>query len=670
MNQEGDVEMSKSIYRRKSMKVLAGLVTVSSLGMSVVECVKPVLAAPIEQQASSATEIEVSSFEDLKSALEEDNGITSVKFSGDIEATGGIAVNKNKESVSIDLQGHTYTDVNSASMTTTIHLAAGSLTKSLTLKNGVIQGRNYYGPLSIADGFDGVMLNFENVSYTGPQMIYNQHGYVSFKGTNSINIKDVDSVSPVNEFAQVGGVTIAGKFDLKHEKNVLSTFSFNGGNIGVPYLVIDNDAQVTISNEDDCVFNNANDSLDLIVKPNANVTINSASDLTDVNGFGDLTVQSNASLTINRQNGEHPTEATVDIDRLLEVNEGASFVVNHGELGEGDALSFAKDSVVEFNGPKKVELISKVGNLATNFPDAGTMKIQAEKISGWETSTTETPDFMVNESIDAMLGMDGGKIGHVVYSNIPDLQSKMTYNDPYKLTIETPEVVVPVPVLNVVNDKDKQLTGLGEPGATINAYVNGQLLGTATVGQDSRWTMNINSQAEGTVIDVIQVIDGNESSKVSQTVSHLAAETVNFFKLGYWQPYGLVLEGSIDNADFDLTNKDTITKTLNLVNENDEIVKTFNCSNIDWYNAGVFNGYQGILDNEVLNTLDAGQYKLSITLQTTDGVDVTQDLNVGNTTRTIGDYHPNFNEIESNDIGNGKNLSLINTGGIGYLVIK
>ncbi|MGL9749968.1 pectate lyase-like adhesive domain-containing protein [Enterococcus sp. DIV0170] len=661
--------MKRNSYRKKTVKVLAGLITVSSLGTAAINSVQTVFAIPVEQ-TSKATEVEVSTFEDLKSALEEDNGITSVKFSANIEATGGIAINKNKASLSIDLQGHTYTDVNSTSLSNTIHLATESATKTISIKNGAIQGKNYYGPVSVADSFAGVTLSYENITYTGPQMIYNQQGYVSFSGSSKINIKDVGSASPVQEFAQVGGVTISGEFDLMHEKNTLSTFSFNGGNIGVPYLVIDNDAKVTITNEDDCVFNNANDSLDLIIKPNADVTINSASELTDVNGFGDLTVQSNAALTVNRQTEAHATEATVDIDRLLEVNEGASFLVNHGANGTGDVLHFAKDSVVEFNSPKKIELTSKVGNLATNFPEAGTMKIQAEKISGWESSTIETPDFSVNEPVDAMLGMDGGKISHVIYSNIPDLQAKMTYNDPYKLLIETPEVIVPAPVLNVVNDKDKQLTGLGEAGATINAFINGQLLGTTTVGSDLRWTMPINPQVEGTVIDVIQVIDGNESPTVSQTVSHLATETVNFFKLGYWQPYGLVLEGSIDNAEFDLTNNENVTKTLNLVNDAGEVVKSFNCTNIDWYNSGVFNGYQGILENTELNTLEGGEYKLSINLKTTDGVDVTQDLNVGATTRTIGDYHPNFNEIESNDIGNGKQLSLINTNGVGYLIIQ
>lgn len=663
--------MKPTLFSKKILKALALSTTLVSLGGQIITIsALPVSAQEQIQTTNAETSITVSTFDELKAALEEDNSITEVSFANDIELTKGIAINGNKKTLSIDLKGHKLTEKNSAAFSETIHVSKNDTTKNVIVKNGKIDGKNFYGVIGVADAVKGVTLQFENIDYTGPQMIHNLQGFASFSGKNNFTIKKVDSVSPSEEFAQIGGVTIAGEFNLSHEKNILSTFSFNAIDIGVPYIVVDNDAKVTISNEDDCIFNNANDALDFIIKPNSAVTINSASELSDVHGFGDLTIQNNASLTVNRLTTAHPAEPTIEIDHLLEVNEGASFTVNHGENVPGDILKFAKDSVFEINSPKRLELSAQAGELVTDFPLSGTMKLNAEKISGWETSVTETPDFTVNEPIDAMLGMKAGKIGNVIYSNVPDLMEKMTYNDPYKLVIETPEIIIPAPVLNVVNDRDKQLTGLGEPGATINAFVNGQLLGTTTVGEDKRWTMTINPQVEGTVIDVVQIIDGNESQKVTQTVTHLAAETVNFFKLGYWQPYGLILEGSIDNADFDLTNNDTVTKTINLVDEAGQIVKTFSAQNTDWYNNGVFNGYQGILESDVLNTLNSGKYKVTISLKTTTGIDVTQDLNVGKSTRTIGEYHPNFNEIESNDIGNGKTLSLINTDGIGYLVIQ
>lgn len=662
--------MESTSYSKRILKAFMLSTTLITLGAQSVNVnALPVFAQEKVSNPEFRSSISVSTFEELKTAIEGDNSVGVIQVNSDIEMTSGIAINSSKTSLTIDLQGHKLIEKNSASLNDTIHISKNDTTKLVTIKNAVIEGKNYYGVVGVADGVKGTTLQFENVNYSGPQMIHNLQGYAKFSGSNQFTIKDVGSVSPVQEFAQLAGVTIAGEFNLTHEKNILSTFSFNALDVGVPYMVVDNDAKVTITNEDDCVFNNANDALDLIVKPNADVTINSASELTDVNGFGELTVQSDASLTVNRLTTAHVTEPTIDIDHLLEVNEGASLVVKHGENVPGNVLNFAKDSIVHFNNPKKVDLTSQVGNLVTNFPQSGTMKLATKNINGWETSVSETPDFTVNETIDAMLEMEDGKIGQLIYSNIPDLLEKMTYNDPYKLTIETPEVVVPAPVLNVVNDRDKQLTGLGESGATINTYVNGQLLGTTTVGEDKRWTMKINPQVEGTVIEAVQIIAGTESQKVSQTVTHLAAETVNFFKLGYWQPYGLVLEGSIDNADFDLTNSDNVTKTINLVAESGEIVKTFSCQNTDWYDAGVFNGYQGILESDVLNTLNSGKYKVTITLKTLDGIDVTQDLHVGQTTRSIGDYHPNFNEIEANDIGNGKTVSLLNTDGSGYLII-
>lgn len=662
--------MKTLLYSKKILKTLALTTTLMTFGGQIVSVASPYVYAQ-EQNSSQQNKaaVSVSTFDELKTALEEDNGVTVVTLANDIELQGGVEIHPNKANIELDLQGHTLVDKNSALITDTIHVSTTGMTNSVTVKNGRVDGKNYYGVIGVPDAKKGVTLQIEDIAYVGPQMIYNINGYAKFSGVNNFTVKDVDSISPVHEFAQISGVTIAGEFNLKHEKNILSTFSFNLIDDGVPYMVIDNDAKVTITNEDDCVFNNANDSLDLIVKPNAEVTINSAGELTDVNGFGDFTVQSNANVTITRMTDKNPSEATIDIDHLLEVNEGASFIVNHDEGIPGDVLNFAKDSVVQINNPKQLELTSQVGKLVTNFPHSGTMELKTESISGWETSTSETPDFAVNEYLDGMFDMEGGKIGRVIYSNVPDILEKMTYNNPHKLLISTPEIVVPAPVLNVVNDRDKQLTGLGEAGATINAYVNGQLLGTTTVGSDKRWTMMINPQVEGTVIEAVQIIDNHESQEVTQTVTHLS-DTVNFFKLGYWQPYGLILEGSIDNADYDLTDPENNTKTLSLVDEQGQVVKTFNGQNTDWYDGGIFNGYQAILESDVLNTLEAGKYKVTITLKTTDGIDVTQDLNVGGTTRTIGDYHQNFNEIETNDIGNGKMLSLMNVDGVGYLIIQ
>ncbi|MBO0431701.1 pectate lyase-like adhesive domain-containing protein [Enterococcus sp. DIV0660C] len=231
--------------------------------------------------------------------------------------------------------------------------------------------------------------------------------------------------------------------------------------------------------------------------------------------------------------------------------------------------------------------------------------------------------------------------------------------------VVTHEEKIDAPVFNVVNDKDKQLTGIGTPGATINAYVDGVLLGTGTVGDDGRWTITIEPQAEGTKIDVNQVINGKESEYVSQIVSHLD-QTINFFKLGYWQNYGLVLEGSIDNGSLDLTNKDAVKKTLHLTAADGTEVGTFACANHDWYNNGVFNGYQAIVEDTVLAGLEPGEYKLSVTLEVGD-FNETQDLNVGSAVRD--NYAHIFTEIPETTVGS-HTIAPLEKDGIGYLVVK
>lgn len=224
---------------------------------------------------------------------------------------------------------------------------------------------------------------------------------------------------------------------------------------------------------------------------------------------------------------------------------------------------------------------------------------------------------------------------------------------------------VETPIVNVINDKDTQLTGFGISGATVNVYKDGKLFGTTTVDGDGRWVLSLEAPLkEGVVVEASQVIEGEESKKVSQIVSHLSSETVNFFKYGYLQSYGLILEGSIDNGDLDLTNSTFVKKTLHIVDGNGEDILSSDLANHDWYNPGVFNGYQAILTNETLATLKDGEYKLKVTLSTGDFTE-TQDLNVSNA-RYVG--HTVFDEIEALNTGT-KTVKTINKKGIGYLKI-
>ncbi|MCZ7283313.1 hypothetical protein, partial [Salmonella enterica] len=91
----------------------------------------------------------------------------------------------------------------------------------------------------------------------------------------------------------------------------------------------------------------------------------------------------------------------------------------------------------------------------------------------------------------------------------------------------------------------------------------------------------------------------------------LDAKTVNMFALGYWQDYGMILEGLIDNKEWDLSNTDNIHKFINLIAENGDTALKVDAANTNWFgDPSRFNGYQAILTNESLASLPEGKYKV------------------------------------------------------------
>lgn len=335
-----------------------------------------------------------------------------------------------------------------------------------------------------------------------------------------------------------------------------------------------------------------------------------------------------------------------------------------------------KQSFTEHISKVKILLMTSAGNIK----DTEQVFFSTTKpfISGTTPITiTQGSDFDPMKGISAYSKKDGNLTDKIIHDSVIDKNTLPgTYTITYavsdsdgNISQKTRSVIVKSsiesPIINVVNDKDTQLTGFGTPGATVNIYSDGQLLGTTTVDGDGRWTLHLEtSLKEGTKVEASQVINGEESEKVSQIVSHLSSETINFFKYGYLQSYGLILEGSIDNGDLDLSNKDSIKKTINLVNETGDIVQSSEVANTDWYNPGVFNGYQAMLTNEMLATVKEGSYKLTVTLTVGDFTK-TQDLNVSNA-RYVG--HTIFDQIESLNTGT-NTVKTVNKGGIGYLNI-
>ncbi len=85
--------------------------------------------------------------------------------------------------------------------------------------------------------------------------------------------------------------------------------------------------------------------------------------------------------------------------------------------------------------------------------------------------------------------------------------------------------------INGVTDQDVQLSGIGTAGATLHVLVNGDEIGTATVGDGNRWTYELTEILKpGDRVAITQTINGTTGDQNTTDVTHLDNQTVNTFK--------------------------------------------------------------------------------------------------------------------------------------------
>lgn len=515
--------------------------------------------------------------------------------------------------------------------------------------------------------------NIENVDYSGERFIQAQNSSIQFLGKNKINTSA--------ETAWVRSLVFAN--DSKYEgvsstsPAAFSAFYFNGSYV---------DGSVAGSVK---VGENANVSLNIAPEKKENIypAFFDKIGKVDIDNGATLDIQS-AGIALEFL----PKTTYKEVPSINVASDATLNIVSRGGLNqpalklfqEGAQVNAAKGAMINIEGNANSIIEMKQANSQININEAdysfvnkkanspifdgqGTLlSLEGVTLNTWGLTGGEYEE-EPNESYDKLTLksiITNGTSTNTVSSN-NEAQKNFQTSNYGKISGMGNMQVTETPILNSLHDQDKLVTGVGNVGATINVYADGELLGTTTVASDGKWSLSIDPLVEGTVVEASQVIDGKESQKVSQTVSHLSNETMNSFKYGYWENFGLVLEGSIEKADLDLSNKDNVQKTIQFVDESNTIVKEVSAVNHDWYNPNVFSGYQVILDNATLDSLEAGKYKVVVSL-TVGEISVTQDLNVS-TARFVG--HTIFDNIEEKSVGT-HTIKPLNEAGVGYILVK
>lgn len=617
--------------------------------------------------------VTVDSFEELKVALKDNNGITNVILGRDITLTSGIEINSAKREIIIDGNGHKITEHVKGAIGT-IYISKNNGTKEVTLKNALIDGKNFYGPVNVKDGVYGVTLNYENITYKGPQLVHNVHGFANFSGNNNIDIVTNGSNSDKGQELFEGlGVNISGEFVLTHEGTTDSAFWFGLGSTSKPFLNIKEKSKVSMNIVNNTLFYvDYSDKypLDITVEKNAEFNVKTKRELFRLGHAGNVKFLEDSKTNIDRTSNTN-TNATVKLKNShLSVLPTAELSIIHAEDTKAPIIKSTNSSVIDFNDAANVDL--KGSSASKVFDSVDTiLGVNTTSLKAWYGTTGDIPNYQNDEELSAKIKLTSSN-PELIESNQPDILDNWNIKQMNHLVLSSNIETIEQPILNVITDRDTRLTGTGIPGNTIQIEINGEKLGETIVNESGKWTLDLEKElTSGTVVTATQTDGKLVSLPVQQEVQHMSAETINYFSVGYWQDYGMILEGQMDNNDWELSSSDSVQRYMNLVAEDGTVALKKDAVNTNWFgDAKRYNGYQTILDYKDLTLLPTGNYKVQIATKGKDFEDV-QDLQStksykGNLRTTP--YRGKFEDIDV-QISSGKIISTFVEGNKCYINI-
>lgn len=332
--------------------------------------------------------LSVSTFQELKSAIE-DSTTTEINVTSDITFSGGAKVNLTKGELIINFNGHTVTDNNNSSFTDTIYIASTSSIINVTVRNVIWSGRNYYGVVGVYDGNTNSTINLENITYTGPQFVYNKYGTTNIKDSTITLDRNSSSTNP-QEFCEANRLNIQGKVTVISNSTSNAVIWFTSQNAS---LTVEENAtfEVTASST---YFLYTDVSPVMTFKQNSSTKITTKGGLF-YNSSSSSHIASSFSLQENASFVAYKTTASgVPLFKCLsnfEVKDNSIFQLISQESGAGALMYFGQVANISISNPKNIVLYNNGGNVfsfqtgSTSTPN--TININAQILRLWNTAT-------------------------------------------------------------------------------------------------------------------------------------------------------------------------------------------------------------------------------------------------------------------------------------------
>ena len=312
----------------------------------------------------------ITTSDELKQVLSEDNDYEYVYLGSDITATSGFIINSNKIKVTIDGTynnvKYTYTNILSSEETV---IKVSTTNKKVTLKNMNIVSSHGYGVIYVPShpNYSNVVVEYNNINFSGIELSQNYYG--TTKIINSVlDVKDTNNVS-AQRACNSNRIIIDGNTTITSDSNTNTIFFFNDVIPSLVKIMPNSRVNITTNRE----FMNGTNRLDLIVGHGAEflLTTGNGFAITTTHGARNVLIEEMANFTFIEKSHQRVPMWNVFGDFI--VKEGASISVintymttptdNYNIYFKGTNQKFILDN------PKYVNIYTKNANVVyTNNP--------------------------------------------------------------------------------------------------------------------------------------------------------------------------------------------------------------------------------------------------------------------------------------------------------------
>ena len=458
----------------------------------------------------------VTTYAELKSAIESANEYNYIYLGADITLTAGITIPASKTNLIIDGTyeniTYTFTDRNTLNAIDTISAANAAINK-VTVQNMNIIGNNYYGIIYVPESsaYKNIIVEYNNITYEGPQICFHPTGLTRFIDS-TITIKDT-SLTAGGEVAECNKIELGGTTTITHNSKGNSAFWFRNS---LPSLTILENAKAKFISPNRELFYDTT-ALTFEILKNAEFSVTTYNGLAyDTFGTGTTTIAENASFTLKQTayRGSYPAWYSYG---PITANENSTLIIvnNYPSINTSNYNIYFSTSSSAFilNNPKKVILYNTTANtIYTNtttkfdfkFSRINLFNTAIDTLQNISETTRPTFSWYKTSDISEIKGTFTNAKTTIESSNFTEsdlttLPALTNFNIHNKKIISIG--LTPL-LINPVTDESTAVTGFAAPNSSLLIKYNNESH-VAVSDSTGAYTLNLEApQPEGTSIEI------------------------------------------------------------------------------------------------------------------------------------------------------------------------